>query len=171
MTLAGSPVTFDMLFRAERGRLLRYFHGRVGSSEAPDLVQEVFARFVGSGTLDRFDNPAAYLTRIARNMLIDRMRQRRRAGATFYSLDESRDAPARAEQAWRIEARDLLCVYRQAVRAMPPKTRRVFVMHRVRHLTYKQIAERIGISVATIEYHMMRALRLCRAAVAGSARP
>jgi len=171
MTPARSPASFDMLFRTEHGRLLRYFHRRVGSSEAPDLVQEVFARFVGSGALDRLDHPPAYLTRIARNMLIDRRRQRQRTGAVFFPLDESRDAPMRAEQAWRIEARDLLCVYRQAVRAMPPKTRRVFVMHRVRHLTYKQIAERSGISVATVEYHMMRALRLCRAAVAGSARP
>ena len=39
-------------------------------------------------------------------------------------------------------------------------------LHRLRRMTYKQIAEDIGISVATVEYHMMRALTLCRAAVA-----
>ena len=65
-----------------------------------------------------------------------------------------------------MEAADLLRLYRQAVRAMPLKTRRVFVLHRLRHRSYKQIAEQLGISVATVEYHMMRALTLCRAAVA-----
>lgn len=112
--------SLEEIFQAEQGRLLRYFRRRVGGDEAPDLVQEALARLVGSAMLDRLDNPATYLNRIARNMLIDRMRQRQRKGAIFYPLDEDRDAPVRAEQAWRIEARDLLCLYRQAVRAMPP---------------------------------------------------
>lgn len=167
MTLPGPNSRFDALFLAEHRRLQRYFYRRVGNDEAPDLVQEAFARLVSSGALDQLDNPAAYLNRIARNILIDRLRQRRRMGTIVYSLDEGRDAPSRATQAERIEAKDLLCLYRRAVRAMSPKTRRVFVMHRIRGLTYKQIAERIGISVATVEYHMMQALRLCRAAVAG----
>lgn len=40
-------------------------------------------------------------------------------------------------------------------------------MHRLRRLTYKQIAEQLGISIPTVEYHVMRALTLCRAGVAG----
>lgn len=99
--------SLEEIFQAEQGRLLRYFRRRVGGDEAPDLVQEALARLVGSAMLDRLDNPATYLNRIARNMLIDRMRQRQRKGAIFYPLDEDRDAPVRAEQAWRIEARDL----------------------------------------------------------------
>lgn len=50
---------------------------------------------------------------------------------------------------------------------MLPKTRCVFLMHRLRRLTYKQIAEQLGISIPTVEYYVMRALTLCRAAVAG----
>ena len=54
---------------------------------------------------------------------------------------------------------------------MPPKTRRVFVMHRIHRLTYKEIAAELGVCVETVEYHMMRALRLCRAAVAAEVAP
>src|SRR3546814_12439726 len=75
-------------------------------------------------------------------------------------------SPTAPEQTRRIEAMDLQRLYRRTVRAMPPKTRRVFVMHRVYRMTYKQIAQQIGISVATVEYHMARALTLCRTAVA-----
>lgn len=166
MTLHTPMAMFHAKLPAEHARLLRYFNRRVGRDAAPDLVQEVFARMFSSGALDRIDNPPAYLTRIARNLLIDRSRQKTRDCTIFFPLDENRDAASRAEQTWRIEAADLLRFYRKAVRAMPRKTRRAFVMHRLRRMTYKQIAGDIGISVATVEYHMMRALVLCRAAIA-----
>lgn len=166
MTLHRPMAAFHAALPAEHARLLRYFNRRVGCEAAPDLVQEVFARMFGTGTLERIENPPAYLTRIARNLLIDRERQQRRGCIVFFPLDENRDAASRAEQTWRIEAADLLRLHRQTVRAMPPKTRRVFVMHRLRRMTYKQIAEQVGISIATVEYHMMRALALCRAALA-----
>lgn len=166
MTLHTPVATFQAMVPAEHARLLRYFNRRVGRDAAPDMVQEVFARMFGSGALERIENPPAYLTRIARNLLIDRERQQRRSCTVFFPLDENRDAASRGEQTWRIEATDLLRLYRQTVRAMPPKTRRVFAMHRLRRMTYRQIAEQVGISVATVEYHMMRALALCRAAIA-----
>lgn len=165
MTLHHPMAAFQAWLPAEHARLLRYFNRRVGRDAAPDLVQEAFARMFGSGSLDRIENPAAYLTIIARNLLIDRARRKKRDCPIFFPLDEDRDGVSRAEQTWRIEAMDLARLYRQAVRTMPPKTRRVFLMHRLQHLTYKEIAEQIGISVATVEYHMMRALTLCRAAV------
>ena len=166
MTLHTPVATFQAMLPAEHARLLRYFNRRVGRDAAPDMVQEAFARMFGTGTLERIDNPPAYLTRIARNLLIDRARQKGRNCTIFFPFDEGRDAASRAEQTWRIEAADLLRLYRRTVRAMPPKTRRVFVMHRLRRMTYKQVAEQVGISVATVEYHMMRALALCRAAMA-----
>lgn len=164
MTPCEPRAAFAAVYQAEHGRLLRYLRRRVGPDEAPDLVQEVFARLLRCGDLERIENPAAYLSRISRNMLIDRARQKRRDCSVFFPFDENRDAASRAEQTWWIEAADLLRLYRQAVRAMPPKTRRVFVMHRLRRLQYKQIAEQLGISVATVEYHMMRALARCRTA-------
>lgn len=166
MTLHHPMAAFQAALPAEHARLLRYFNRRVGRNAAPDLVQEVFARMFGSGALDGIENPGAYLTTIARNLLIDRTRRKKRDCPVFFLLDEDRDGVSRAEQTWRIEAIDLLRLYRKAVRSMPPKTRRVFLMHRLRRLTYKQIAEQVGISIATVEYHMMRALTLCRAAVA-----
>jgi RNA polymerase sigma-70 factor (ECF subfamily) len=158
--------TFEALYRAEHGRLLRYFRKRVGPSMAPDLVQEVFMRLFRNGALERVENPRAYLSRAAHNLLIEWARRRMREQCFFYPLDEGRDAPVRPEQTWRIEERDLRRVYRQALRAMPPKTRRIFLMHRLRHLTYREIADQIGIGDKAVEYHMTRALARCRSAIA-----
>lgn len=177
--VAGSPETSDAalpttrsletveaIFRAEGPRLLRYFNRRVGRDAASDLLQEVFARILKASQVTVIENPAAYMRRIVRNLLIDRARRKKRDSAVFFPLDEERDEPMCAEQTWQIEVTDLLRIYQQVVRAMPPKTRRVFVMHRQQHLTYREISEQIGIAIPTVEYHMNRALALCREAVA-----
>lgn len=166
MTAPQQVAAFEALYHSEYRRLLRKLRRRVGPDEAPDLVQEVFARFLRSEALDRVENPAAYLSRITRNLLIDRARQKQRGMPIFFSFDEERSASSRPDQTWRIEAIDLFRLYRKTVRAMPPKTRRVFLMCRVKRMRYSDIAVELGIGVATVDYHMVQALARCRAAVA-----
>lgn len=166
MTAPASPAAFEHFYRTEYRHLLRKLRRRVGPNEASDLVQEAFARLLRSEALGRVENPAAYLSRITRNLLIDRARRKKCGPTAFYPLDEERDAVSRADQTWRIEAADLFRLYRQTVRAMPPKTRRVFLMCRVKRMRYSDIALELGIGVATVDYHMVQALARCRAAVA-----
>lgn len=166
MTAPGSTAAFEAFYRTEHGRLLRFFRKRVGRDAAPDLVQEVFTRLLRSGAFDRIENPGAYLTRAAHNLLIERARRKMREQGIFYPFDEGRDAPVRSEQTWRIEEMDLRRVYRQTLRAMPPRTRRIFLMSRLRRLTYREIGEQLGIGDKAVEYHMMRALARCRRAIA-----
>ena len=162
MTAPGSIAAFEELYQSEQGRLLRYFSKRAGPDAAPDLMQETFTRVLRSGALDRIDNPQAYLSRAARNLLIDRTRQTTRRQTVVFPFDEERHASEGPEQTLRIEAADLRRIYRQALLAMPPRTRRIFLMHRLRHLTYKEIAEHLGVSNKTVKYHMTRALARCR---------
>lgn len=165
MTAHIAVASFDAFYRSENRRLFRFFGKRVGWEAAPDLVQDAFTRVLRSGPFDRLDNPSAYLTRTARNLLIERARRRLRDQSVMLPLDEGHDAPVLPEQSWHIEEADLRRVYWQALRAMPRKTRRIFLMHRLRHMTYNEIAKKFGISNQGVEYHMMRALLRCREAV------
>ena len=167
MTAPGTAAaSFEAFYRAEHPRVLRYFQRKTGREVAPDLAQEVFARLLRSGAFERADCPQAYLTRIARNLLIDITRRKKSSPTAFYHFDEARDAASCADQSWRMEAAQLSQLYRRTVRGMPPKTRRIFLMRRVRHMSCKEIAASVGISLATVDYHMVQALALCRAAVA-----
>mgnify|MGYP001616191582 CR=1 FL=1 len=166
MTVPGTAVAFDAFYRAEHPRVLGYFRRKAGREAAPDLAQEVFTRLLRSGAFERADCPQAYLSRIARNLLIDRSRRKKSSPTTCYQFDDARDAASCADQSWRIEAADLSHLYRRTVRGMPPKTRRVFLMRRVRRMSYKEIAAALGITVATVDYHLVRALAQCRAAIA-----
>ena len=158
--------TFEAVYRNEQGRLLRYFRRKVGPDSAPDLVQEAFTRLFHSKALERIDNPSAYLTRIAQNLLIERWRRTARERSVFFPFDEGRDAPVCADQEWLIEAMDLRRAYMRALRTMTPKTRRIFLMHRWRNLTHREIAENFGITVQGVQHHMTRAMARCRQVIA-----
>jgi RNA polymerase sigma factor (sigma-70 family) len=164
---AASPAqTLEQTFRTERRRMLRYFAWRVGHDTAPDLLQEVFMRAAGSPNAAHIENPTHYVWRIARNLLTDRARQRRRHPPIFVPFDEQRDPPAAPEQTLQIEADDLLRLYAQTVDRLPEKTRRVFLMSRVEHRTYREISEEVGVQIETVHYHMARALKALRESLA-----
>ncbi|AJR26399.1 hypothetical protein TZ53_14420 [Sphingobium sp. YBL2] len=110
----------------------------------------------------QIENPQAYLVRCARNLLIDRARRKTPAHIGTCPIDEGRDTPAPPQQAWRIEERDVRKVYRRTLLAMPRRTRRIFLMHRLKCMTYAEISKQVGIGYNGVEYHMMRALARCR---------
>ena len=56
--------------------------------------------------------------------------------------------------------RGLLRLYERAVDRMDEFDRRVFLGHRVEELSYRQLAERHGVSVHEIEEAMIRSLRV-----------
>lgn len=149
--------TLEEVFRAERGKLLRYLSRRVGSDHAPDMVQEVFARAVGSKQVGQLANPVGFIRRITRNLLIDRARRRERNKIVMFPLDEERELSVPPDQGLEIEAQDLLRIYNDAVACLPEKTRRVFLMRRDDGRSYQQISEDLGIAVDTVKYHIKRA--------------
>lgn len=152
--------TLDAVYRSEAPKLSRYFRGRVRENdEAADLVQESFARLAGFMARSPLSQPAPYLQRIARNLLFDRSKSHERRIAPFrVQFGEGVDPGIEPEQALRIEAGDVMRVYRRALGELPDKTRDVFLLHRVEELTYKDIALRMGLSVPTVQYHVARAL-------------
>ena len=108
MTAAGPYLTFEAFYRAEHDRMFHFFLRKVGRDEAPDLVQEAFTCVLRSGAFDRLENPNGYLTRTARNLVINRARTWHRKGCMLYPLDEARDAPLPPEQERKIEQHEFL---------------------------------------------------------------
>lgn len=53
--------------------MFRYFRRKVGRDDAPDLTQEAFMRFYGSGKFATLEYPRAYLAMIARNIWLNRI--------------------------------------------------------------------------------------------------
>jgi RNA polymerase sigma factor (sigma-70 family) len=148
------------IYETEAPRLQRYFQRRLRSREdAGDLVQESFARLVGCMARTTLPRPAAYLQRIARNLLLDRYKRLETRLLAFHvPIDDGFEVAVAPDQAARIEVEDVMRIYRQALEELPQRTQEIFLAHRVDELTYREIAENMGLSIPTVQYHVARAL-------------
>jgi RNA polymerase sigma factor (sigma-70 family) len=150
------------MFRKESAGLARYLAKRVGSEIANDLVQDVFLRAATSPQLTTLANPRAFLHRIAQNLLVDRAR-RQRCKIVIVASAEPVERRCPAEQEYQLEVNELEAALSSALDGLPERTRAIFVMHRFDEMAYRDIQREFGISLAGVEYHMMKALAHVRA--------
>lgn len=147
------------LFLAERSRLVRAIGRIVGSrATAEDIAQDTYVRLRGQQVTG---NDKGLLFRTARNLAIDHLRagKVRAAYAETLPREETSDEPP-ADAA--MIAREELEAFLAALRTLPERTQRVFLLNRLDGMSYKAIAAMLGVSVSTVEKDMIRALELCR---------
>jgi RNA polymerase sigma-70 factor (ECF subfamily) len=142
-----------------RPALIAFFLRRIRNhSEAEDLTQEVLLRVTQRGAAIDASRPDAYVFQIAANLLRDRGRRQRvraayQAGfaATEATWVEELD-PDRV-----LQARQSLATVLGALRELPERTRTIFVLFRLENMKQRDIADMLGISVRTVEQHVVRA--------------
>lgn len=143
------------------GRFLRRYVRNEHDIE--ECVQETFLkvwRQEQQGTLN--GETQGYLYKTALNVARDRYRRNvvRYANAHEPLTDEvAEDVSPDAETSlhWSQSLRQL----EVALEALRPSTRNVFLMHHVEHLTYPEIALRLGVTTRTVEREMARAVEHC----------
>ena len=147
------------LYRSESPKLVRILSRQTRSrDEAHDLVQDIFfrlARLRGRGPV--LKRPQAYLRRIASNLLKNRAKTAARRSVALHVVADEESLPG-LDQHKLLESRDMLRRLEAAIMRLRPKTREIFVAHRVEGLTYAEIAERTGLSVKGVEKQMSKAL-------------
>ncbi|MCW4453790.1 sigma-70 family RNA polymerase sigma factor [Flavobacterium sp. MXW15] len=158
---------------AQHGPVLRGFFARRGAKdEAEDLVQETYLRLLRAHQCqgDAIANPEAYLFTVALNLAREQAARRRRpllpieelenTTALLAATESVEDAAERAQRRQRLQ--DLLAT-------LPGHTRAVLVMQYRDGMSYKQIAERLGVSSHMVKKHVVRGLSVCRRALADTA--
>jgi RNA polymerase sigma factor (sigma-70 family) len=146
---------------AIRRYLARY---RANAQALEDLVQETFLRGFAAEMKSEIKEPKAYLFQVARSLALETIRRNERAptsaledcGGPDLILDEDQ---ATAEE-W-LEGRRKLALFVRAVAELPPQCRAAFLMRRIEGLQYKQIANRMNISVSAVEKHVTAGLLKC----------
>lgn len=157
----------------EQAPVLRGFFVRRGANdEAEDLVQETYLRLLRAHQAQEgaIANPEAYLFTVATNLAREQASRRQRAPLPIDEL-EHLSALLAAED----------CVVESAERAqrhqhllellgtLPENTRSVLVMQYRDGLSYRQIAERLGVSPHMVKKHVVRGLAHCRQALGDAA--
>jgi RNA polymerase sigma factor (sigma-70 family) len=154
-------------YLAMREVLLRFLTARLGNpTAADDIYQELFVRLRAGGLPTDLTNPRGYLFRMAYNLANEFSRARRRqdardalwTDATTHKVgDDAVSDEAAADDV--LAAKERLAAVIRALDGLPPKSRDVFMMCRVKGLSHRDIAEIMGISTKTVEKHMTAALK------------
>lgn len=128
-----------------------------------DLTQEVFIElWKKRAGLEIHTSLRAYLRRAAVNRALNYLKTNKRL-----VFD---DPPEEAQDEWqerhiKEERADLENALYQAIEKLPERCRVVFSLSRFEDLSHKEIAERLNISVKTIENQITKAMRMLREAL------
>ncbi len=155
--------TFESLFRAEFPGLVRFAITYVKDYEAArEVVQEAFlSLWEKRAEIDMEKSVKTYLSTSVRNRSLNYLRDNKKFDSGLLGVEGV--YPERAdEQSDMLEASELKEKIDAAINELPEKCREVFLLNRHEHLKYQEIADRLGISVKTVETQMSKALKHLR---------
>lgn len=126
--------------------------------DAEDLIQEAFLRlheYLQGGAQVR--QPHSFLTRTALNLAIDRNRARIRHPLETLEKAILIDISPTQEEAFEAQER-LKAIARILDTKVSPRARDIYYLNRIEGYTHTEIAERMGLSVRTVEKDVARVL-------------
>ena len=157
---------FASLYRATLAPLRRYLTRLLGNtSEAQDIAHDAYLRVYPDGDTTRADQPEAVLYTTARRLAINRLKRRSISPITPDGFAVGTAASAAPGVAQQVMARQELRLLEEAIAELPEGCRTVLLLRKVELLSHREIAERLGIAISTVEKQHARALRLLRAAL------
>ncbi len=156
----GDKAAFGELVRMHQRKVLRMVVGMVGDLDsAMDIVQDSFVRAYQA--LDRFDETQPFypwISKIAGNLAINHIRKRSRE--TSLDLEITEQASANPDPLEKLQLEETDRSFMKAVSELPLQYRAVFILRNFEELSYEEIAERLEISVGTVDSRLYRARRI-----------
>ena len=144
----------------ERSRVWQFLRRRIDESDAEEILQDVFAELVEAYRLmTPIEHVGAWLLRVARNRVIDRLRKKKPDASLNESVaggDEetselldllpSADAGPEAQFARRVLLEEL----EEAVDELPPLQREIFIAHEIEGRSFNELSATLGVGVNTL---------------------
>ena len=161
--IEGDEDAFCELYATYKNRLIYFAMRFLKSREyAEDVFQDAFTVVWQSR---RFINPDAsfssYLYTIMRNRILNQLRntaneEKLKESILSQALDYTEDTKR------EVMLNDLKSLISHALQQLTPRQREIFEMSREAQLSHKEIADKLGISVNTVQEHISTSLKLIR---------
>lgn len=153
----GDNQAFDILLKRHQSKVFSYIYSVVKNRDvADDIFQETFVKAITTIKQGRYAESgrfAAWISRIAHNLVIDYYRQEKSEN-TLSADDEDIDVLNRKELS-EINIEDVMvneqihCDVRRIIEALPENQREVLVMRYYKDMSFKEIAEATKVSINT----------------------
>jgi|SRR5579872_1037159 len=144
-----------------RAYLFRYVRN---PADVDELLQETYARLLVASPADgaAVRSVRALALTIARNVALDHLRHRDVVSMELVSDLASLDVlDEKAQVEEIVNSHQELALVAEVLSRLPARCRQVFTLRRVYGLSQREIARHLGISEATVEQQLARAVRRC----------
>jgi len=142
--------------RAIRSWLARRTH----DLDIDDIVQEMYARLASLDDANGIRNPRQYAAQTAISIALNLARHARVVPMIpIGDFEELGLASLEPSPEHTVNSQDELRELENTLQELPPLCRKAFLLRRVDGLSQKEVAEKLGISVKTVEKYMARSVR------------
>lgn len=156
-----------MLFRSHFAGLCFFAQKYVKDFEtAKEIVQDAFiSLWEKRETIDMSRPVKSYLTMVIHNKCTNYLRDNRKFDQYILNIEILLEVPENDGADSMIEE-ELKLKIDASIAELPEKCREIFVLNRYENLKYKEIADKLQISVKTVETQMSKALQHMRVRLA-----
>jgi RNA polymerase sigma factor (sigma-70 family) len=153
-----------LLFQEYYDELVAHLTKKLRSrDQAMDLAQDTFLRVLTQGLNTPVEQPRAFLYKTAWNLSVDLFRKKRRQAEESLESEEIREVlTVSADQDAIVESKEQVELLCRAIQELPPKCRRVFLLHKFKERSHAEIAAQLGITKSMVEKHITKAMTHCR---------
>lgn len=159
----GDEQVFETIFKTYYERLCNYANTILNDmDEAEEMVQGAFLTvWEKHDTLEIHTSVKSYLYRAVHNSCLNRVKHYK-VRKTYGDSVKNQTELLHDDASQDLIGSELDAIVANAIDSLPDQCRLVFKLSRFENLTYAEIAEQLGISVKTVENHMVKALKVLR---------
>mgnify|MGYP003293478112 CR=1 FL=1 len=152
----GNISSLEKVFRLYNGRLFSFVYKIVRSREtAQDITQDVFVKFwVNRESINPGMSVIGLLYMMAKNAALDFLRSKYHSLLPLVAdiVEESEDVESRVKSL--LDRPDIGYKVEESISNLPSQQQKVFVMSKIAHMSNKDIADSLGLSIRTVEKHL-----------------
>lgn len=161
---SGSYEAFDELYMQYSPLVEKFAYALLKNrTEVDDISQNLFLKmWEMREKLTDVRSLRSYLFVMCRNAVMDAFARRKITAASSSFPDTVLKDVASESIIEKIDSQNIMVMIDLAVSVMPEQRRNVFILSRKHNMSHKEIAEKLGISIKTVEYHISKALSSLR---------
>jgi RNA polymerase sigma-70 factor (ECF subfamily) len=150
------------LYKLHNQELISHLMRMVKCREtAQDIAQDCYLILANSASTVTIDHPRGFLYRTASNLAIDHFRHNKIV-ERFADLEQIEGESKHPSVEVEISKEQWRALLHQTIHELPPRCRDVFLLHKVRGLSYREVARFLDISESAVEKHIIKGLMHCR---------
>ncbi|GAB7548874.1 sigma-70 family RNA polymerase sigma factor [Cupriavidus sp. 8B] len=162
MSAPETPIQpIEVLYSEHHGWLRGWLRKKLGNVfDSADLAHDTYVRVMASGNTPQADQSRRHLTQIANGLVIDLYRRRQIEAAYLDAIALLPEAKVPSEETRAVVVEALIEID-VILHGLPGKARLAFLLCKVDGLSYREIAERLHVSVSSVEKYIAAGLQAC----------